>query len=163
GCVLRQYSGEGHGLRRQTDQCHVPAISERSEHVGHDQPASNAGSCPRSAASAKREREWCFGGDADERGVQSIARGRSCAGKGMRETRQIMGMPVTIEICGAGASQDQLEKAFSYFTSIDARFSTYKGDSEISRINRGEIALGDYSPEMKDVFALAEKTKRETN
>ena len=81
----------------------------------------------------------------------------------MRETRQIMGMPVTIEICGAGASQDQLEKAFSYFTSIDARFSTYKGDSEISRINRGEIALGDYSPEMKDVFALAEKTKRETN
>ena len=72
-----------------------------------------------------------------------------------------MGMPVVVEI--VGGTDDALEKVFDYFTSVDAQFSTYKKDSEISRINRGELGESDYSDEMREVFALAEQTKKDTN
>lgn len=79
----------------------------------------------------------------------------------MRSTRDIMGMPVAVEIVDADANA--LEAVFDYFTAVDKRFSTYKTDSEISRINRGEVHEGEYSIEMKEVFALAEKTLQESH
>lgn len=72
-----------------------------------------------------------------------------------------MGMPVTIEI--VGAVDASLDAVFDYFSAVDARFSTYKPESEIMRINRGELQRNDYSEEMNEVFALAEQTKRDTN
>lgn len=72
-----------------------------------------------------------------------------------------MGMPIEIEIVDAGA-RETLEAVFAYFVSVDSRFSTYKEDSEISRINRGEVSRDASSAEMSEVFALAEKTKVET-
>ncbi|CAN5755055.1 FAD:protein FMN transferase [soil metagenome] len=81
----------------------------------------------------------------------------------MRESRLIMGMPVHLEIVDADVPAEAFEEVFEYFKSVDERFSTYKHDSEISRINRGEIATETYSPEMKEVFQLASKTTQETN
>ena len=72
-----------------------------------------------------------------------------------------MGMPIMVDIPN-GTSQE-LAETFDYFTSIDERFSTYKDTSEISRINRGEIHAEDYSPDMKEVFITAQKTKEETS
>ncbi len=81
----------------------------------------------------------------------------------MRETRLIMGMPIEIEIVGEGPKvREALEAAFTYLVAVDTQFSTYKDDSEISRINRGEIAEADASERMKEVFGIAEKTKRQT-
>jgi thiamine biosynthesis lipoprotein len=80
----------------------------------------------------------------------------------MREARAIMGMPITIEIVGDNVS-DAIESAFAYFQGIDERFSTYKDTSEISKINRGEIGESDWSDEVREVFLLAEKTKRQTD
>jgi thiamine biosynthesis lipoprotein len=80
----------------------------------------------------------------------------------MKETRIIMGMPITVEIADTSATSDVLEKVFAYFVAVDERFSTYKKDSEIMRINRGEISEKDYSPDMVEVLALAEKTKKES-
>ena len=79
----------------------------------------------------------------------------------MRETRLIMGMPVTIDIVDAKDACD-LEPAFAYFEAVDRRFSTYRDDSEISAINQARIGEADYSDEMREVLALAERTKRET-
>lgn len=79
----------------------------------------------------------------------------------MRATRDIMGMPVMVEIVGADMSA--LETVFEYLSAVDARFSTYKSDSEISRINRGDIQESEYSADMKEVFALAEKTHQESD
>ncbi len=81
----------------------------------------------------------------------------------MQETRIIMGMPITVEIADSSATRDALEKIFSYFIAVDERFSTYKSGSEIMRINRGEVLENEYSAGMKEVFALAEKTKKETS
>jgi FAD:protein FMN transferase len=93
----------------------------------------------------------------------------------MKETRLIMGMPVTVEIAdatrrgGVGAGTDpipnekDLAAAFDYFTYIDEKFSTYKPASEMMRINRGELAERDWSDDMAIIFALAEDTKQRTD
>jgi thiamine biosynthesis lipoprotein len=78
----------------------------------------------------------------------------------MKESRDLMGMPVTVEILDQAAKQVSADEVFEYFNYIDKKFSTYKTDSEISRINRGEIKAGDYSEDMKTVFALSRETKQ---
>jgi len=80
----------------------------------------------------------------------------------MRDTRIIMGMPVVVEIADLSATIAALEEVFGYFVSVDERWSTYKKESEISKINRGELSERNWSAEMKEIFALAEKTKEET-
>jgi thiamine biosynthesis lipoprotein len=79
----------------------------------------------------------------------------------MRETRLVMGMPVTVDIVGAEAPGG-IEATFAYFVSIDERFSPYKPNSELSAMNRGEHAGGTLSPEMHEVLMLAELTRHET-
>jgi thiamine biosynthesis lipoprotein len=80
----------------------------------------------------------------------------------MRETRILMGMPITVDV-GTAAEEALVDEVFAYFKCIDGRFSTYRTDSEIAAINRGNVAVSDYSPEMRDVLALAARTKKETN
>jgi FAD:protein FMN transferase len=80
----------------------------------------------------------------------------------MKETRLIMGMPIEIEIVGSEVKK-VLDDAFEYLVTVDERFSTYKETSEISKINRGAPTLAAASLEMKEVFEIAEKTKKETN
>lgn len=72
-----------------------------------------------------------------------------------------MGMPIEMDIVGTGV-KEVLEAAFAYLVSVDNRFSTYKNDSEISRINRGEILESEASEKMHEVFAIAEMTRKET-
>ena len=73
-----------------------------------------------------------------------------------------MGMPVTVDI--AGASEGELiETVYGYFDQIDRRFSTYRCDSEITAINRGDVPVADWSGEMLEVLAIAERTKSETD
>ena len=79
----------------------------------------------------------------------------------MRETRLLMGMPITIEVVGA-TDGELIGRAFDYLAAVDRRFSTYKPDSEISAINEGRCAKDGRSEEMAEVFALAETTRWET-
>lgn len=81
----------------------------------------------------------------------------------MKETRLLMGMPITVEIVDATATQDDLDNVFTYFAWVDETFSTYKATSEISRINRGEVVEAEYSDAMKAILALSEQTKRDTH
>jgi thiamine biosynthesis lipoprotein len=81
----------------------------------------------------------------------------------MKEIRIIMGMPVTLEIIDESAGATVFEKVFSYFNSVDQKFSTYKKDSEITAINEGKISPDNYSKEMQEIFSLAEETKNITN
>ena len=71
-------------------------------------------------------------------------------------------MPITVEIVDNTGDQQSLDLIFEYFTHIDNKFSTYKKESEISRINMGLIGKEKYSEEMREVFELSEKTKQET-
>ncbi len=81
----------------------------------------------------------------------------------MKETRPLMGMPVSVEIADPEAKQKDLDDIFEYFNYIDGTFSTYKEGSEIMKINRGEILPGEYSRDMREIFKLSEETKKQTN
>ncbi len=81
----------------------------------------------------------------------------------MRQVQKIMGMDVLIEIVDADVPPDVFDQFFDYLRFVDAKFSTYKEDSEISKINRGEISEDTWSGEMQEVFALSAQTRVETN
>ncbi len=81
----------------------------------------------------------------------------------MKRTRTIMGMPISIEIFDPSATENIFDRAFSYFRSIDEKFSTFKATSEITKINRGELDKKDWSDDMNVIFMLAEETKRGTD
>ena len=81
----------------------------------------------------------------------------------MQESRLLMGMPITVAIADPHATPDEINKIFSYFEYIDETFSTYKLNSEISRINAKKIIEAEYSDDMLEILALAEETKHETD
>jgi FAD:protein FMN transferase len=81
----------------------------------------------------------------------------------MKQTRDLMGMTITVEIADDFAKDSDIDMVFSYFGNVEKRFSVFKEDSEITLINNGKISPSQYSEDMKIVFALAEKTKQETN
>jgi thiamine biosynthesis lipoprotein len=80
----------------------------------------------------------------------------------MKQTRLLMGMPITVEIVDPGENERLLDAVFGYFGYIDRKFSTFKPDSEISMINRQELRLEEASDEMKAIFRLAEQTRQES-
>jgi thiamine biosynthesis lipoprotein len=80
----------------------------------------------------------------------------------MHDTRILMGMPITVEVVDDAPGR-LLDDVFDYFAAVDARFSVFKPDSEISALNHGRIAVADVSAEMREVLGLAERTKRETD
>ena len=72
-----------------------------------------------------------------------------------------MGMPITVEVIDE-VEPGVISEIFEYFIAVDNRYSTYKKDSEISRINAG-LPNSKFSAEMKKVLELCEQTKRDTN
>jgi Membrane-associated lipoprotein involved in thiamine biosynthesis len=83
--------------------------------------------------------------------------------RAIKHTRDLMGMTVTVEIADYSAKESDIDMVFSYFESVEKRFSVFKDDSEITLINNGKISQSQYSEDMKTVFVLAEKTKSQTN
>src|SRR5690242_18924229 len=80
----------------------------------------------------------------------------------MRDTRITMEMPVTVVATGRG-NLSAIESVFAYFGDVDRIFSTYRPDSGIQRINRGEISWADYSVDMREILALAEESRQQTD
>ena len=79
----------------------------------------------------------------------------------MRSTAQIMGMPVAIEVIGDGADA-AITAGFAYFRAVDAQFSPFKPESEVSALNRGEIDEGTMSATLHEVLKRCETTRWET-
>ena len=71
---------------------------------------------------------------------------------------QLMGMPVSIHVRGPRAHDVDVARtvaaAFASLHAVDAMFSTYRDDSEISRLQRHEITLAASSPEIREVHTL---------
>jgi FAD:protein FMN transferase len=81
---------------------------------------------------------------------------------GLRRVAQIMGTVISLDVRTAAVSAAALDEAFEYLRGVDARFSPYKPDSEVSRLIRDELAEVDYSPELGEVLALCEDARRAT-
>jgi thiamine biosynthesis lipoprotein len=77
---------------------------------------------------------------------------------------QIMGMPISLLARGeAAARQDAAaQRVFSELREVDARFSLYREDSEVSRLSRGELRLEDCHDDVREVWELCSRAKQST-
>jgi thiamine biosynthesis lipoprotein len=93
--------------------------------------------------------------------------------EGMTETtsrrawvQQIMGMPISVHLRGphvdTPAVHDRVDEFFNELRTLDALFSPYRPDSEISRLNRGAITVAQCSPVVGEVVALCDRARAVT-
>ncbi|MBA3843337.1 MAG: FAD:protein FMN transferase [Actinobacteria bacterium] len=81
---------------------------------------------------------------------------------GGRWVEQIMGLPILVDVRD-DVDEDQVSELFDWFRHVDRAFSTYIDDSEISRLNRGELDLDDADPEVCSVLARCDELREETD
>jgi thiamine biosynthesis lipoprotein len=81
---------------------------------------------------------------------------------GTRRVEHIMGMPIVADIRD-DIGDAQLDRVFDWLRLVDKTFSTYRDDSEVSRLNRGELQLEDAHPDVREVLARCEELRLETN
>ncbi|MGZ6265327.1 MAG: FAD:protein FMN transferase [Candidatus Limnocylindrales bacterium] len=81
---------------------------------------------------------------------------------GLRRVEQIMGTAISLDVRDASVAHHALDEAFEYLRQVDSRFSTYKPESEVSRLSRGEIQETDCSPELREVLELCERVRRDS-
>jgi thiamine biosynthesis lipoprotein len=79
----------------------------------------------------------------------------------MVRAEPVMGTVVSLDIRDQGVPGAVVDAAVAWFHEVDATFSTYRPESEISRISRGELSRSDGSAEVQEVLGLcAEVTRR---
>jgi len=78
-----------------------------------------------------------------------------------------MGMPISVHVRGPGVRGPDVEAAvmrvFAALRDADAVFSTYRPDSDISRLARGEVRLEDCHPDVAEVADLCEQARERTD
>jgi FAD:protein FMN transferase len=87
-----------------------------------------------------------------------------------RYVAHVMGMPISLALRGRHADDaraaDAWTAALAVLRDADRVFSTYRADSVISRLGRGEIALADCPPEVaaqvREVLALGDAAERDS-
>ena len=82
---------------------------------------------------------------------------------GVRRVEQIMGLPIVVDIRDDDEAGAALEELFDWLRSVDATFSTFKEDSEISRINSGRLRREDAQPQVRRVLERCELLHQQTH
>jgi thiamine biosynthesis lipoprotein len=83
-----------------------------------------------------------------------------------RYVEHVMGMPISLALRGRHAVDDQGRAAWAEvmaaMRAFDRTFSTYRDDSWISRLGRGDVAFADCPPEVAEVMALGKAAERDS-
>jgi thiamine biosynthesis lipoprotein len=83
-----------------------------------------------------------------------------------RYVEHVMGMPVSLALRGRHAADAAAAAAWravmQSLREVDRTFSTYRADSWISRLARGEVSVSDCPPEVAEVLALGERARVES-
>ena len=82
--------------------------------------------------------------------------------RGLRHVEHVMGMPWLFDICDPGVATDTLRGVIDWLYWVDATFSTYRRESQISRLNRGELTVEQLHPDVRAVLDRCEVLRRET-
>jgi thiamine biosynthesis lipoprotein len=81
---------------------------------------------------------------------------------GTRRVEQIMGLPVVVDVRDDDDAGPALERLFDWMRWVDATFSTFKEDSEISRLNVGGLRRADAHPDVRRVLDRCDQLRDET-
>lgn len=87
------------------------------------------------------------------------------AARGLRHVEHVMGTVFSFDIRDepTAAIHGALAEAVGHLHHVDAAFSTYRPDSHISRLDRGEIRLADCPPEVHEVLSLCALATRDSD
>ncbi|MFE1802958.1 FAD:protein FMN transferase [Streptomyces sp. NPDC059517] len=83
----------------------------------------------------------------------------------VHRVEQIMGLPISLRIEDGVPARDAVDAAdrvFAWLREVDARFSPFLPDSEVSRLDRGELADDELSPDLVEVLDLCERYRVES-
>ena len=75
----------------------------------------------------------------------------------LQESRSVMGMTAVVAIAEGPARARDVAAVFEFFDQVDQRFSPFKPESELSRMNRGEVK--EVSPAMAGILARAAEAR----
>jgi thiamine biosynthesis lipoprotein len=81
---------------------------------------------------------------------------------GVRRVEHLMGMPIVVDVRDDHVDESALDDVFDWLGWVDATFSTYKADSEISRLTGRDLALADAHPEVREVLERCDELRGET-
>lgn len=86
-----------------------------------------------------------------------------------RRVAPVMGMPISVAVrvtpgghAAPGLWAAAWEEVLAELREVDRVFSTYRPDSWVSRLARGEVQVGDCPPEVAEVLAIGERMRTET-
>ncbi|HEY2221115.1 FAD:protein FMN transferase [Actinomycetospora sp.] len=84
-----------------------------------------------------------------------------------RRVEHVMGMPVSVALRGRHTRDGPADAAWAAVLAVlreaDRMFSTYRADSVVSAIRRGELAVTDAPAEVHEVLAVARRAERATD
>ncbi|AWW37031.1 FAD:protein FMN transferase [Streptomyces cadmiisoli] len=75
----------------------------------------------------------------------------------MRRVEHVMGFPVSLRIDDEEVPEGLADAVFAWLREADERFSPFKEGSEVSRLDRGEIAPGEVGADLTEVLDLCER------
>lgn len=73
----------------------------------------------------------------------------------LRRSESVMGTGATVELWDdlpAGEAERLADQVFAWLHEVDRRFSTYRADSEVNRLQRGEVRIEDCSADLRAVL-----------
>ncbi|MFF7985035.1 FAD:protein FMN transferase [Streptomyces sp. NPDC007901] len=80
----------------------------------------------------------------------------------MHRVEHVMGFPVSLRVDDEGDFAAAADAVFAWLREVDARFSPFRADSEVSRLDRGELSAAEVSPDLAEVLALCEEYRLAT-
>ncbi|MBO0820632.1 MAG: FAD:protein FMN transferase [Nocardiopsaceae bacterium] len=80
----------------------------------------------------------------------------------VRHAERVMGTVVSFDVPASATADGSLESAIRWLHWVDRVFSPYRPDSDISRLARAEVAVGDCAPEVGQVLAACAGLEEES-
>ncbi|MDQ1049403.1 FAD:protein FMN transferase [Streptomyces sp. V4I2] len=80
----------------------------------------------------------------------------------MHRVEHVMGFPVSLRVDDEGIPPSAADAVFAWLHEVDARFSPFKADSEVCRLDRGELSDRDLSADLREVLDLCEEYRAAT-
>lgn len=75
----------------------------------------------------------------------------------MHRVEHVMGFPVSLRVDDSVVPDGIGDAVFAWLREVDARFSPFKADSEVSRYGRGELSADELSTDLVEVLDICER------
>lgn len=79
-----------------------------------------------------------------------------------KRVEHLWGTAITVDVCDPVAP-DLLDRVYAWFHRVDDLFSTWRPDSEVSRLAAGALAWHDADPDVREVIELGDRIGAESS